>query len=364
MNKQIIEEAAEWFVEFNADTPDAEMRRRFDTWLRASPEHVRAFLEIVPIWEDGARLPLDADVTPEQLIERSRATNNVVPIQSMRTMEGKPAENVPAGRFTTRRVLRTLFAASFVVALISAALIWKYREVRYPTYTTSIGEIRSLVLSDNSTVELNTHSRIRIRYTEHERAIDLLQGQALFHVAKNADRPFVVYSDETRARAVGTRFDVYRKSIGTVITVVEGKVAVYSDLNTLGGSSQPRESQHIGDVVTQAALNIPGSVLLVAGDQLTVGSKVVQKVEHPSLGGVTAWTQRQLVFDFTPLTDVAEEFNRYNTRQLTVDPAQLGNFRISGIFSSTDPSSLVRFLRAQPGITVVELEGEIQVSRN
>jgi ferric-dicitrate binding protein FerR (iron transport regulator) len=63
-----------------------------------------------------------------------------------------------------------------------------------------------------------------------------------------------------------------------------------------------------------------------------------------------------------PLADVALEFNRYNARQLVVHDAQLEQFHVTGIFSSTDPASLVRFLRAQPGIDVEETSGEIRIS--
>jgi transmembrane sensor len=368
INRQIVQEAAEWFVEFNTDTPDAETRKQFDSWLRASPEHVRAFLEIVPIWEDGARLPLDPNVTPEELIERARSTSNIVAMPTADLSPQQPAASAATSRFITPKFVRVLLAASLLVAVSGAALFWKYQEVRHPTYATGIGELRSFVLPDKSTVELNTHSKIRIHYSERERAVELLEGQALFQVARNTERPFIVYSGDTRARAVGTRFDVYKRAVGTVITVVEGKVAVYSDAGGLAaaasgsGAYQAAGQNHAGEV--NVALDIPGSVLLVAGEQLTVDQLVAQKVEYPSLAGVTAWTQRQLVFDFTPLKDVADEFNRYNTRRLTVDAEELGDFRVSGIFSSTDPSSLIRFLREQPGVTVAELDDEIQVTRN
>lgn len=369
MNKQIIQEAAEWFVEFNSDTPDAETRKQFDSWLRASPEHVRAFLEIVPIWEDGARLPLDPGVTPEQLIERARHANNVIPLQAAEPQKHTPGELGSEGRSNARKVVRGLMAASFVVALVGVMLIWRFREVSYPTYTTGVGELRSLMLPDSSTVELNTHSKIRVRYSSDERAIDLLEGQALFQVAKNTARPFVVYSGEARARAVGTRFDVYKKTLGTVITVVEGRVAVYSGSGTQAVSADAVKGGHPAaaqshDDAARTALDIPGSILLNAGDQFTVGSSAEQKIEHPNLSGATAWTQRQLVFDSTPLKEVVEEFNRYNARRLSIDAAELGNLHISGIFSSTDPSSFIRFLREQPGITVAESAHEIHVSQN
>jgi len=60
---------------------------------------------------------------------------------------------------------------------------------------------------------------------------------------------------------------------------------------------------------------------------------------------------------------VAEEMNRYNTRPLVIDGAGLDDFHISGVFSSTDPASLLRFLRARADISVSETGDGIHVSR-
>jgi hypothetical protein len=60
--------------------------------------------------------------------------------------------------------------------------------------------------------------------------------------------------------------------------------------------------------------------------------------------------------------NVLEEFNRYNRRQLVVEDRELGDFRISGVYSSTDPSSLIRFIRAQPGMRVEESDSEVRIT--
>mgnify|MGYP000435529277 CR=1 FL=1 len=92
----------------------------------------------------------------------------------------------------------------------------------------------------------------------------------------------------------------------------------------------------------------------------------MSSIPVPKLANVeaaTAWTQQRLVFDYTPLTEVAEEFNRYNHRRLVIDDSGLQTFHVSGSFSSTDPTLLLRFLRDQPGIMVSESAGEIRISR-
>jgi ferric-dicitrate binding protein FerR (iron transport regulator) len=60
---------------------------------------------------------------------------------------------------------------------------------------------------------------------------------------------------------------------------------------------------------------------------------------------------------------VAEEFNRYNRRPLTIDGGELGSLKISGVYSSTDPASLINFLRSQNSIQVVETEKQVRVLR-
>jgi transmembrane sensor len=178
--------------------------------------------------------------------------------------------------------------------------------------------------------------------------VELTYGQALFHVAKDATRPFVVASSKTRIRAVGTEFDVYRRSSGTTVTVLEGRVAVLSDER--GGDSG-------------APLATPVS----AGEQITIDTPIVvsgiSAPKRTNVDAAIAWTHHRLVFDATPLPEVAAEFNRYNTRHLIVEEGGLRDFNISGSFASTDPTSLVRFLEAQRGLSVRDTKDGIYISQ-
>jgi transmembrane sensor len=355
MNRQIIQEAADWFVELNTGPlPDLEVRMQFDRWLRTSPEHVRTFLELIPIWEHGSQLPQDPDATSQQLIAWARGGTNIISMPGERRPRGSSEGRRTQAPSSNSSIRRSWAIGWAVTILVAIGALMSYGYLRHPTYVTGIGEQRSLILADNSVLNLNARSKVRIRYSGHERAIDLLEGQALFRVAKSPGRPFVVYSGETRTRALGTEFDIYRKPNGTVITVVAGRVAVDSQELNESSSNVRGASGRSAPKDTMATL--------AAGEQLTVGPQGIHKAEHPNLAGATAWTQRQLVFDSTPLPEVAQEFNRYNTRVLTVASAGLQDFRVSGIFSSTDPASMVRFLREQPGIRVVESGKEIRVS--
>jgi transmembrane sensor len=353
MNKQIIDEAAEWLIEFSTGHPDRVTKRAFDEWLRKSPQHVRVYLELLPTWEDAA-LPLPwQNAGPDELIAEARQSESVVPWHGTRdstTPTGIAAATNPqtAGNPSRSRLtrIRRAMAASLVLAAIGGLAFWS-PVFNGQIYTTSIGEQRIIKLDDGSTVELNTASRVRVHFSRRQRDIELNTGQALFHVAKDPTRPFIVASADTRIRALGTEFDVYRSESGTTVTVLEGQVAVLNNATR-------------ADAVTSEATP------LSAGEQITVNAPTAAAStplpRHTNVVTATAWTQHRLIFDATPLTEVAEEFNRYNTRHLVVEDKNLGSFQVSGSFASTDPSSLLRFLEAQHGLRVRSTATDILIS--
>jgi transmembrane sensor len=371
LNNQIYEEASEWFVECRAGDLDDKTRKAFDTWLRKSPEHMSAYLELSAIWNEGRLLDPQGKFDQNTLIAEAVADHdNVIDWSGTRNDFDVPAAALapaPAQR-EHRRFSRWRFAAiAASLALAATAALFYVQTLQAPTYATAIGEQRSLALMDGSTVELNSRSKLVVRYTAQGRNVELLQGQALFRVAKDASRPFIVKTGATLVRAVGTEFDVYQKRDGTVVTVVEGRVAIVTD----HALPWPDAATSATDESRRSNLEFPtvpkgqiGNILVAAGEQLTVTPKLIQIAEHPNIATATAWTQRQLVFESASLADVADEFNRYNDRQLIVADPKLETFHVSGVFSSTDPASLIRFLRARPELKILETESQIRIDKN
>jgi transmembrane sensor len=358
LNTQISDEACEWFVENRAGDLDEAARREFDHWLRTSPQHLSAYLEVAAIWNEGPALDPTRKWDIDSLVAAAaRGNDNVVCIAA--TPAGSPDPPPPNARAsnTRRSRLRRWSIAASAAVIVCGAGFWAWRDLsRVSVYSTQIGEQRSIELADGSTVDLNSRTEVRVRYGEHERSIELLKGEALFRVAKDPARPFIVEAEGTRVRAVGTQFDVYKRQSGTVVSVVEGRVSVHAN--------QPdREAAVAGSAAP--ARNAPGNagMLLSAGEQVTVTPRIMRLAERPNIAGVTAWRQRQIVFDSASLSEVAEEFNRYNERQLVIENPDSFSFHISGIFSSTDPNSLLRFLRNRPEVRISETAGEIRVSK-
>ncbi len=427
LSPQILEAATDWFIEFSEGTVDAAARERFDAWLRRSPEHIQAYLKVAALWEDASLLAKGRTGGAHELIARVLAHDNVVPLVPRAApdapmappVEGNSNTRPPKDAFSTatassRKASRwpaIAIAASTLVAVVTGGWFYSQRG----TYSTGTGEQRSVRLEDGSIMELNSRSRVRVRYAEHERSVEMLEGQAFFQVAKDAARPFIVHSDSTSVRAVGTQFDVYRRESGTTVTVIEGRVAVFSsapgkgpgstrstdarvttsdtapsedvhhsparrppasesaDAKQAGTGAVPSVQQQSADSVSsQPAVDTStltsgaerGGVFLVAGEQLTVAPEHAPAQPHSAdSAAATAWTQHKIILQRTPLSEVAVEFNRYNTRQLVITDPSLANTQITGVFSSTDPDSLLRFLRSLSGVDVQEGPAEIRIAR-
>jgi transmembrane sensor len=356
---EIIAEASAWFVEFNDNPEDRSIREAFDRWVRRSPEHVQAYLQISAHWEDGAPRPNAPVESVDELISLAKTDSNVAHLTSRgaRLFAVRPEPSTSEAISTPRPTRRHLaLAASILLGLVAGAVVWQ--QYLRGLYSTEVGEQRSLTLADGSTVELNSNSRIRVRYTQQTRHIDLLEGEALFHVAKSTSRPFIVQSQNAQVRAVGTQFDVYRKDSGTIVTVVEGRVAVMPAPLEAGRSDQVTQTSQPAD---------QQDVFLAAGEQLTLsGTAGTNAPTHPQPANVeaaTAWTQHRLIFKGTPLCEVVDEFNRYSRRPLVITDSAIAATRISGSFSSSDPAALLRFLREVGAYNVHETPAAVEISR-
>ena len=345
-NQQIYEEASEWFVRMRDGEDDPSVQGALMDWLRRSPEHVSAYLDIAVIWMEAKNVQADSHLDLATRIAAAQADRGVTDLA--------PGIQQMSRRYLNARSLIAVAASVLIVCVGAAAAWWQYsRQV----YSTQLGEQRSIVLADGSTVELNSQSRVRVRFDNRQRRIELMQGQALFHVTKDPARPFLVRADGTTVRAVGTVFDVYRKRGSAVITVVEGVVVVeHNEAESAPTSAIVAEQPH--EQGERPFL----SVRLVAGRQAIVKPEAGVEASPANVAAAIAWTQRELVFEFTPLVEAAEEFNRYNARKLVIETGPLRAFKISAIFRSTDPRSLVRFVQAMPGVQVRESDDEIVIS--
>jgi transmembrane sensor len=323
-------QAADWVVQLRSPDRPASCQQEFADWLRASPLHVREYLRAVEVWVALADPAIDAASSREQLI-RSAADTGLIefPIAAV----SADSIGVPQRHGSVR--WSGLAAA---LTLVLAVVYVGWRSLSVVDVTTGIGEQRSAVLPDRSIVELNTQSEIRIAYTNRERHVELVRGEAFFEVTKDPTRPFIVSTEFATARAVGTRFSVYRAPSGTIVTVAEGRVLV-------------RDTQSAADSAVGPAGQAE-AVEVVPGTQAEAGPGRPVQMRQVDVDRLLAWRDRRLIFDGEPLAKVVQEFNRYNSPPLEIVDPRLLDQRISGIFGANDPESLLDFLAKVDHISV------------
>lgn len=154
MNTQIYDEASQWVVTHRSDDLDAGARRRFDAWLRESPQHVRAYLEMSSIWEGVPALNSGRNPDAKDLIANARAQSNVFPLVESLGRQETPTASVRKARLTSPWNTSGYFFPLAITLLLTLGIAsWLYGQRR--VYSTGIGEQRTIALADGSTMELN-----------------------------------------------------------------------------------------------------------------------------------------------------------------------------------------------------------------
>jgi transmembrane sensor len=343
----ISDEAARWLLELQDDGED--VRTRFLAWLRQSPRHVEEFLFATAMWKKLSQFGQRHGITVDALLAEAAAEDAAC--RAVVHLRGK-AEG--GGRSDARRKAVRTWAVAAGITLLAVAGIGGYALIAAGTgYATAAGEQRIVRLDDGSTVRLNTKSRVAVRFGEDARDIRLLQGEALFTVARDETRPFRVAAGETMIQALGTQFNVYKRESGTTVSVIEGTVRVSA------GRSAERPQTLSGPSSAGAGT---ASLQLGAGEQVNSSSDgTLERPAEADVARAIAWQDQKVIFRSDRLEDAVLEVNRYGTRPIRVQGEELGDMRISAIFDASDPEALVRFLRELDGIAVESSEEEILI---
>jgi transmembrane sensor len=147
-----------------------------------------------------------------------------------------------------RRFLKTILSyagAMVLLILVTWFFIFKtasHSSVSQPlplttvqNYQSPLGQRQTISLPDGSTVILNSNSSISLNsdFNKEKREIRLT-GDAFFKVAKDAKKPFIVYSENIATTALGTEFYIHRRkdmTKGIQVDLLEGKVQL-ADIKT------------------------------------------------------------------------------------------------------------------------------------
>lgn len=247
------------------------------------------------------------------------------------------------------------------MALVVASLAVYLFDPSPSDYVTGTGERRVIHLDDGSTLTMNTQSRVRVWYTHNLRDLQLLEGEALFAVARDPNRPFRVHVGRAIVEAVGTEFSVLKDKRGTKVSVVEGRVKIFDNQSpaplTLNPNAVAWTEAGAADVqrpMTPVPVGAHEEARITEPGEGSADFEVDRhEVSQQDIERHLAWTNGQLIFENATLEETVSEFNRYNRRKLQISDPDIAQVRIGGAFRSTNIDDLIVELNSLFGIRAV-----------
>lgn len=356
--KTINEQACEWIAKINSGEPSVSEREQLKGWMRQAPEHEAEIKKMARLWDELnvlTELAVSVDVPRATPLNSAAASfKSVLAFWQW-----------PAGAMVSVVLLSAL-------TLLSSGWYTNHNGI----YTTKVGEQRLVTFSDNSTMLLNTSSRVSVQYSQGDRTLYLLQGEAHFDVTPNPERPFYVYAGKSLSRAVGTAFSVYLRDDAIELTVTEGRVAFNAAhqgnniVNSLSDNSSGNSSD--GSSISASSNTVPAAVSrsvnsqqvllleapLVEANQRALFNQVAEVVEKvetisPSeLARGQAWRSGTLRFAGDTLEEVITEVSRYTALSIVIVDPQLRGLRIGGLFKVGETDKMLRVLESNFGVRV------------
>lgn len=287
--------ASEWYIKLNETDCSPEDHMAFEAWKEASSLNLNAWNRILQV--NKSFEGLEPVISKEVLLQRESFS---------------PSK---------RNLLKNLG----IVAVATSTGFLGYQQKPWQTmladYTTHKGEIKTLYLSDETMLVLNSDTAIDQYYDDKSRTITLIKGEVLIETGhgKGSTTPFNVRTKYGIITALGTRFSVRQHSDYVSVNVYKDAVSI-STFAHLNMQQKLYENQ-----------------TTLFNDQITPEIK-------PLIFGTDLWAKGILSVVDLPLNAFLIELDRYYTGYLRCDPA-IANVLISGSFPLNDMSAIFASLQ-------------------
>jgi transmembrane sensor len=287
---------------------DASSRQQFDVWMQS---HDNA--------QELARICLIDALLQKGLVKNEpqpALPENVINFHSYAPSPRPRAHQVtvaPVASRVTRRI--TMAAGLAVMALVvTFASVVSTDQV----IVTREGRWDKQLLEDGTVVYAGPRTQLKFHFDEQTRAVTLLRGEALFEVAKEPGRPFVVTTETGTVQALGTVFATADVGDKVVVTVASGRVAATA----------------VGGVQPMVALGVNRQAVMSSGG---VSQPVEVNAERE-----TKWIRNWYEYDGEQVGDIIAQLNQRHEVKVVVDDPQVLRLRLTSLsFKPSEPKQFV-----------------------
>lgn len=315
----IQQEAIRWYTRMREAAADAPERSRFEAWLLMDVRHQHAYRLVEQTMEDFSSLQ-----RVEQLHDAMRQKRYFEQSSKKKTLS-----KLGSGLATL------LLCCGLSWLALTQYQTWQLQPVSQETQVTAIAQMSKRTLADGSKVIANANTRLEIAFYRHQRVVNLVKGEAIFEVAKDSQRPFIVQTKLANVRVVGTRFAVNLLTKTVRISVDHG-IVVVTDAN----------GQH--------------ALTLQAGQVAEVGQQAPHLVKR-NAEDAFAFTRKLVIFDQADMFEVAETLSRY--RQPPIHALFFGEHtpQVNAVLSMTQIEDFIRTLPSAVPVSLKQHEQQLEI---
>ncbi|NIG56098.1 FecR family protein [Chitinophaga sp. Cy-1792] len=310
------------------ESPENEQYKRLlNDWIQQDPANLDIFLDMRDMW-NGDPLPAASAFDTHGQWQQLSAVLDETPANTPVGSEPAPlkvaavTEKTVAPAAKTRKIQGRYWWAAAAVAGIAVTLTL-LGPGNYKTYATQL-QIDSVRLQDGSMAYLNANTIIKVPrdYGKNDRHISVQKGEAFFDVIKNDAQPFTVAAQNVDIKVLGTSFNVKSAEHDVKVFVQTGKVSA-------------------------AYRGADKNVILTPGEeaQLLHNKTDISTILHKKSNNILAWKTRCLVFDETPLADVAAALEDYYHVKVSISNPQLADAKLLATFRDLPLDEVLDIIR-------------------
>lgn len=294
---------AEWVVCVHSGEMTPDLRCALEQWRAVSAKNDVDFRRAETVWRLTGELADDPAIQAELAGLRRKA----------RAREASALWRTSSARS------RLAIAATIVVSIAAALFLVSSRGTDW--HETKRGDRSVVQLPDGSSIDVNTDSRIGVRYSTTNRDVTLVRGEALFEVDRDSKRPFTVHARNGHVRALGTRFNVIAEGDLVTVTLLDGRAEVVAR----GAAGEQRTQLGAGEAVAYGPQGI-----FVSAEPATASARRIE-----------LWRKGKWASDGWPLERAVHEHNRYARKPIRIGDPELAQEPVSGVFLVGDTDAFV-----------------------
>jgi len=304
-------QAAEWFARLRSGHMTSPDNKAWKEWMARGSDNSLAYENVELAWEISEEL-------------RNRPAIKTLLRDADMTLTRTASVPVGRGLFGGRVSWRAGAALAAVALICAVTAVWVVTRGSVTEYASGVGEQRVVTLPDNSTLSLNTGTRVQVQYSRGLRRIDLLAGEAEFAVTHDGERPFEVHALRGATTAVGTEFDVQITGATATVSVLKGTVTVRPTEQTGASTSTEVTAGQAVDYTAEGHASA---------------------LRNADAGRVHGWLAQRIVFSDVTLADALTDYNRYTKTPIVLGDPALGGRRINGVFRIGDQAAFINALK-------------------